>query len=376
MRVAVNLRFLLKDRMEGIARFNYETLKRMVVNHPDDEFHFIFDRPYCESFIFSENVHPVVLYPPTRHPLLTAYWLEVRVKNYLKSIKPDVFLTGDTYMPLNPGVRTVAVSHDLAFFHYPNHMRFSDRVFYNYFFPKYHQKADRIIAVSEYTKSDIINQYAIPEHKIDVVHNAANGHFYPVSERVKQQTKAKLTGGKPYFVYLGSIHPRKNIVNLIKGFEIFKEKTGTEHFLIIIGRPAWKTRDFYSALDNSKFKDFIINTQIEREKLPDYIGSADAMFYVSLFEGFGIPVLEGFEAGIPVVTSNCTSMPEVAGDAALLVDPNSPEDIAKSMIRLSSDPELCKNLVEKAKKRLNMFSWDCSAEKIYEILKKTAENKG
>jgi len=376
MKVAVNLRFLLKDRMEGIARFNYETLKRIVENHPEDEFHFIFDRPYSETFIFSDNVHPVVLYPPTRHPLLTAYWLEVRVKNYLKSIKPDIFLTGDSYMPLNPGVRTVIVSHDLAFLHYPGHMRFSDRIFYNYFFPKYHSRADRIIAVSEYTKSDIINQYSISADKIDVVHNAANGHFYPISDSMKQQTKSKLTGGKPYFVYLGSIHPRKNIVNLIKSFEIYKEKTGNEHFLVIIGRPAWKTRDFYNALKSSKYKDYIISTQIEREKLPNYIGSADAMLYVSLFEGFGIPVLEGFEAGIPVVTSDCTSMPEVAGDAALLVNPNSSEAISESMIRLSSDPELCKNLIEKGKKRLEFFSWDRSAENIYEILKKTADGKG
>lgn len=372
MRVAVNLRFLLKDRMEGIARFNYETLKRIVANHPEDEFHFIFDRPYCESFIFSDNVHPVILYPPTRHPLLTVYWLEVRVKNYLRKIKPDVFLTGDTYMPINPGVKTVVVSHDLAFLHYPAHMRLSDRLFYNYFFPKYHINADRIIAVSEYTKYDIADQYKIPTEKIEVVHNAGNGHFYPVKENIKKESRDKLTGGKPYFVYLGSIHPRKNIVNLIKGFEIYKDKAVNEHFLVIIGRPAWKTGDFFNALNKSRYKDYIISTQIEREKLPEYIGSADAMFYVSLFEGFGIPVLEGFEAGIPVVTSNCTSMPEVAGDAALLVDPNSPEAISESMIRLSSDPELCKDLIEKGKKRLEMFSWDRSAEKIYEIIKNTA----
>ena len=271
MRVAVNLRFLLKDRMEGIARFNYETLKRIVINHPEDKFYFIFDRPYSKSFIFAENVYPVVLHPPTRHPLLTAYWLEFRVKKYLRRIKPDVFLTGDTYMPLNPGVKTVAVSHDLAFLHYPGHMRFSDRIFYNYYFPKYHRNADRIIAVSEYTKSDIIEQYSIPADKIEVVHNAGNGHFYPLSENVKKQIKEKLTEGKPYFVYLGSIHPRKNIVNLIKGFEIYREKTGNEHFLLIIGRPAWKTGDFFDTLNNSRYKYFIISTQIEMDRLPEYI---------------------------------------------------------------------------------------------------------
>lgn len=374
MRVAVNVRFLLKNRMEGIARFNYETLKRIVTKHPQDEFYFFFDRPYDKSFIFGENVKPIVLYPPTRHPLLIAYWLEMRIKTQLKKIKPDIFLSGDTYMPLNPGVKTVIVSHDLAFLHFPEHMMFFDKKFYDYFFPKYHKKADKIIAVSQFTKNDIIDKYKIEPEKIDVVHNAANGHFYPIEDDNKIEFRKKFTDGKPYFAYLGSIHPRKNIVNLIKAFEIFKENTGNEHFLAIIGRPAWKTKDFFEALKSSKYRDCIITRQIDRDQLPDYIGSAEALFYVSLFEGFGIPILEGFEAGIPVVTSLSSSMPEVAGDAALLVDPDSPEAIANAMEQLVEKPELGYSLIEKGKARLNTFSWDDSADKIYKILKDTVNN--
>ena len=374
MKVAVNVRFLLNDRMEGIARFNYETLKRIVTNHPEDEFFFFFDRPYNESFIFGENVKPIVLYPPTRHPLLIAYWLEVRIKNQLRKIKPDIFLSGDTYMPMNPGVKTVVVSHDLAFLHFPGHMRFFDKKFYNYFFPKYHKKADKIIAVSEFTRKDIIEKYKIESDKIEVVYNAGNGHFYPVNSDIKTEFRKRLTDGKPYFVYLGSIHPRKNIVNLIKAFEIFKERTDSDHYLAIIGRPAWKTRDFFEALNTSRYKSCIINRQINREELPEYIGSAEALFYVSLFEGFGIPILEGFEAGIPVVTSNSSSMPEVAGDAAFLVDPKSPASIASAMEKLCTDPKLKAALIEKGKNRLDAFSWDKSAEKIYTILLETVNN--
>lgn len=375
MRIAVNVRFFLKDRMEGIARFNYETLKRIVLQNPQDEFFFLFDRDYDQGFIFADNVKPIVLLPPTRHPFILVFWLEVRIKNALKKIKPDIFLSGDTYMSLNSGVKTVIVSHDLAFHHYPEHTRFFDRNFYHYFFPKYHHKADKIIAVSEFTKQDIIKKYGIHESKIDVVHNAANGHFYHIDDHTKAKIKAELTAGNPYFVYLGSIHPRKNIVNLIKAFELFKEKTNSDHFLVIIGRPAWKTGEYFSTLKNSPVRNSIITRQIKRELLPQYIGSADALFYVSFFEGFGIPILEGFEAGIPVVTSNTSSMPEVAGDAALLADPFSPESISEAMEKLASDPQTGTELVKKANERLKFFSWDKSAEKMYSILKEIAEKK-
>jgi glycosyltransferase involved in cell wall biosynthesis len=371
MKIAVNVRFLLEDRMEGIARFNYETLRRIVKDHPEDEFYFFFDRPYSDKFIFGTNVKPIVLYPPTRHPLLIAFWLEFRIKKYLNKLKPDVFLSGDTYIPLNPGVKTVIVSHDLAFLHFPEHMKFSDRVYYNYFFPKFHGKADKIIAVSEFTKKDIIKHYKIEGSKIEVVHNAANGHFYSIAENEKIMYQNLLTGGKPYFVYLGSIHPRKNVVNLIKAFEIFKKNSGSDHCLAIIGRPAWKTTEFYSTLNKSAYKESIITKQIDRSELQGYIGSAEALFYVSFFEGFGIPILEGFEAGVPVVTSVSSSMPEVAGDAALLVDPDSPEEIADAMQQLVKKPELGSSLIQKGSERLNAFSWDESAAKIYKILKDT-----
>jgi glycosyltransferase involved in cell wall biosynthesis len=250
-------------------------------------------------------------------------------------------------------------------------MKFSDRLYYNYFFPKFHRKADKIIAVSEFTKNDIIKHYNIEASKIEVVHNAANGHFYSISDYEKIRYQNLLTGGKPYFVYLGSIHPRKNVVNLIKAFEIFKKNRGGDHCLAIIGRPAWKTTEFYNALSNSAYKDSIITKQIDRSELQGYIGSAEALFYVSFFEGFGIPILEGFEAGVPVVTSVSSSMPEVAGHAALLVDPDSPEAIADAMENLTNSPQMSKTLIQKGRERLNSFSWDESARKIYHILKDT-----
>jgi len=170
-----------------------------------------------------------------------------------------------------------------------------------------------------------------------------------------------------------NIHPRKNIANLIKAFDLFKSKTDNNYHLAIIGRPAWKTEEYYKALDTSPYRNYIVTKQLKREDLPEVIGSSDAMFYVSLFEGFGIPILEGFEAGIPVVTSNTSSMPEVANDAAILVNPKSIESIANAMKEISESKTLRQSLIKKGFERLKNFSWDKSAAKTYEIIKSVAD---
>lgn len=368
MKIAVNARLLQISRMEGIARYNYESLKRIVLAHPEDEFYFLFDRPYSKEFLFASNVIPIHLFPPTRHPFLIVLWFEWMVYRTLKKIDADVFLAGDTYMSLRSKVPSLLVCHDLAYLHYPLHIPPVNRSYYRYFFPRFHRKAAEIIAVSEYTKSDIIRQYDIDPAKITVAHNAPNGHFYPIDPETQESTRQELTGGKPYFIYLGSIHPRKNLENLIEGFNHFRREGFRDHYLVILGRPAWNTHSFYKSLNQSPYKDHIIHIQKKREELPRYIGSAEALCYVSLFEGFGIPILEGFEAGVPVITSNVSSMPEVAGDAAILADPSDHHSIGEAMTRIASDPDTRSECIRKGFEQLRRFSWDRTARILYDRL--------
>jgi len=372
MKIVVNTRLLLESRMEGIARYNYESLKRMVLAHPEDEFYFLFDRPFDDVFLFAANVKPVQLFPPTRHPILLTYWLEWAVYRFMKNTKPDVFFSGDTYMSLRSKIPTVLVCHDLAYLHYPKHIPLDHRLHYRYFFPRYHKKAAAIIAVSQYTRLDIMRQYNISPRKITVAHNAPNGHFYPVSHEEKEKVRQELTGGRPYFVYLGSIHPRKNLENLILGFSHFRNRTGSNHCLLIIGRPAWNTEGFFKTLSASPYRDDILHRQFKRSDLPRYIGSAVALCYVSLFEGFGIPILEGFEASVPVITSDISSMPEVAGDAALLANPEDPVSIGDRMAELILEEGLSDKCIAMGNERLKAFSWEQTAGIIYDKLKEVA----
>jgi len=362
---------LLKHRMEGICRYIHETTRRMVEAHPEDEFIFFFDRPFHPSFIYGPNVTPVVIPPPTRDPILWKIWFDYAIPRALKKYKADVFLSGDTYMSLKTDVPTVLVSHDIAYHHFPEHLPRRVLNYYRKCFPKFHQKAAHIIAVSEFTKQDIIKAYHLDPKKISVAYNAAPEGFSPFSYEEKVRVRNKFSYGKPFFIYVGSIHPRKNIKNMILGFQEFKKK-GSDHNLIILGRKAWNFAEYEALMDSRKDIIWLDGNQIDpREVLP----AAEALIYVSLHEGFGIPILEAMRSDIPVITSKVSSMPEVAGDAAILVDPNSVFSIRDGFDHMTSSDEIV-SMIQKSRKQVEKFSWDESAATIYDqIIKVKVKSK-
>ena len=372
MKIAVNTRLLLKNKLEGIGWFTYETLKRITRQHTGHEFFFIFDRPFDDEFIFADNVNPVVAFPQARHPLLYYLWFEYAVPRVLKKIKPDLFLSPDGYLSLSANVKSMNVFHDLNFEHYPKDLPYTERKYYKHFFPKYAHKANRIATVSEYSKSDIVKQYSISPDIIDVVYNGANEKFTPVDENEKTKIRVKYSGGSPYFIFVGALHPRKNLVNLFKAFDRFRNSSSTNTKLLIIGEKKWWTENIRQAYENMSFKgEVVFSGRLEIEELQKVVASALALTYVSYFEGFGIPIVEAFYAETPVITSNVTSMPEIAGDAALLVDPFSVESISDAMLRISSDKELQKGLIKKGRERRELFNWQKSADRLWEAIEKT-----
>ncbi|MEI6764486.1 MAG: glycosyltransferase family 1 protein [Bacteroidota bacterium] len=371
MIIAVNTRLLLKDRLEGIGWFTFETLKRITSAHKEHQFYFIFDRPYSKDFIFSENVRPVIIGPQARHPFLFYLWFEYSLPRMLRKVNADLFISPDGYCSLSTKVPSVAVMHDLNFEHYPNDLPWLVRKYYRYFFPRFARKAARIATVSEFSKNDICKTYNVPESLIDVVYNGAGAHFHPISESEKQRTKQKFAGGHDYFIFVGALHPRKNLKNLFLAYELFRKSSPQEVKLLIAGAKKWWTSEIERIYSNMHYRDDVIFAgRLSAHELNEAIGASSAMTYVSCFEGFGIPILEAFHCGVPVITSNITSMPEVAGDAALLIDPFSPASIADAMNRIVSENGLAAELIQKGNQRKTFFSWDKTAENLWKSIEK------
>ena len=365
MTIAVNTRFLLKDRLEGIGWFTYETLQRLVEWHPEHQFIFFFDRPFDQKFVFGKNVKPVVLFPPARHPFLFYLWFEFAVSNALKKYKADVFLSTDGFLSLKTDVPTLLVIHDLAHVHFTNQVKFWEQKYYNYFMPKFAKKARRIATVSEYSKQDIHQQYDIPLAQIDVVYNGVRPAFKPLNEQAKEVVKAKYSEGQDYFFYIGAVHPRKNIHRLITAFDQFKQQTQSPTKLLIAGRFAWHTGVVKDAYDQATFqKDIQFLDYVPGAEVPLLMGSALGFVYISLFEGFGIPLLEAMHCEVPIITSAVTSMPEVVGKAAILVNPASKEDIKKAMCSIYQQPQQRQQLIDFGKIQRDQFSWEQTAKKL------------
>ena len=369
MTIAVNTRFLLADYLEGYGNFIYETFQRITKQHPEHEFIFIFDRPYDKRFVFGENVKAVVTGPAARHPLLWKLWYDIKVPGILKKYKADVFVSCDGFCSLGTKVPQCLVVHDLAFLHYPAAIKKSHLLYYKRYTPRFLSKAKSVVTVSEFSKRDIITQYKTDAAKIDVVFNGVKEIFQPISEEQRVTTKNKYTEGKEYFIYAGAIHPRKNLITLLKAFSVFKKRQQTNMKLVLTGRLAWKYESFKEGLKSYRYRNDVVMTgYVEEEELALLIGSAYAMVYPSLFEGFGVPVLESMKCDVPVITSANSSMQEIAKEAALYADADSHADIADKMMLLYKDENKRKELIQKGRAVVQEYGWDKTADLLWQSI--------
>lgn len=362
MIIAVNTRLLLPEKLEGIGRFAQETLKIITREHREHQFVFIFDRKFSDEFMFSDNITPVTCFPPARHPLLWSWFFDWSIPPVLRKVKADLFLSPDGWLSLRTPVKSLPVIHDLNFFQLPEFIPWQERQYYSNFFPRFIKKAYRIATVSEFTRNDITYRFDYAKDNIDVVYNGASEGFLPIHADEQKAVRDKYTRGFPYFLFVGLIHPRKNLTSLITAFNSFKHAVGSDVKLLVVGSRKWWTDDMQHALDISSFKDDVIFLgRVKDEDLCRITASALALVYVSLFEGFGIPVLEAMHCDTPIICSAVASLPEVGGNAVLYVDPFDVDSIKTAMLAIYANPELRDELVSKARKQREKFTWKKTA---------------
>lgn len=369
MILGVSARVLLEGKLEGIGWFTHEILRRMVVAHPEHQFVFFFDRPYDKTFVYGPNVRAVVVPPPARHPILWYIWAEFSLPRALRKHRCDAFLALDTYIPTSSPKPTITIIHDLGFIHVPQQVPALVRAYYNRFYRIFARVATRVGTVSEYCRQDIVTRYGVPPERIDVVYNGIRDVFRPVSTQTAKDARQEYAGGKPYFVFVGALQPRKNVEGMLRAFDAFRQQTGSETRLVIVGRRAWLNQGIRDTYEAMTFKNEVVFTgYVSDPELARIVASARAMTFVPLFEGFGVPAVEAMQCGVPVIASNTSSLPEITQGAALLVDPNDDDAIADAMARIDTDFGLREQLSHAGLERVRAFSWDASAQKVWEMV--------
>ncbi len=346
--------------MEGFGWYTYEVVKRLVQNHPEHQFILFFDRPFDKQFIFGDNVTPVVLNPPARHPILFILWFEFAVYRALKKYKADVFFSPDGYLSLRAKTPQIATIHDINFEHFPKDIPFTPRLYLRYFFSKFAKKATKIITVSETSKLDIAKTYSISSSKIEVAWNGVSDSFHRIGEKEKEQFRNKYANGNPYFLFVGSLHPRKNLRRLIEAFELFRSEN-KDFDLVIVGEEMWGT----NKIDSSEKSAIHFTGHLSLEELSKVMASASIFTFVPYFEGFGLPLVEAMKSGVPILAGNLSCLPEIADDAALYCNPMDVNDILLKMRALAKDEDLKDTLIRNGLERSKLFSWDNSAKIVW-----------
>ncbi len=370
MRIAVNTRLLLDGRLTGLGHFIHESLKCLVRDHPEHTFIFLFDRAYDPQFVLGTNVIPVVLPPQARAAPLYMIWYDWMIPGAIRKYKADVFLSMDNFTSLRLNIPNLLVIHDLAYLHYPAHVDALHLWYYRRYMPRFAHRATAIATVSEYSRQDILSQCNIAPDKVRVCGLGLNEGIKQITDWDRVNNHLQLLGiYQPYFLYVGTFQPRKNVATLIRAYDEYKKQQITTTQLVLTGDKGWKNEEMESALADSPYRDQIIVLGYQdNESLSALLCGARALFLVSLFEGFGLPVIEAQKCGCPVVTSEVSSMPEAAGGAALLVPPTDITAIAAAMQRIDTEPGLRADLIKKGYENAASYSWQKTADTLWEMI--------
>lgn len=299
-------------------------------------------------------------------------WTLARLSIEMLFRPPSVLFIPAHTLPIITPKKSVVTIHDIGFDHFPEIYKWTDIAYHRYDVRFAKLFASHIITPSEFTRQDLHQKYGIPLAKMTVVPHG----FEPKDYRPATAGESSPVDS-PYFYFIGRLEYKKNISRMLEAFSQFKQKTGLPHKFILAGSPAHgyeSIKATYDSLGEYK-KDVELLGYTAQDKALAYLRHAEALVFPTLFEGFGLPVLEAYASDTPVITSNTTCLPEIAGDGALLVTPTSVDEIAEAMARIAQNKELRQDLIVKGRKRYKDFSWERSAQETLAVLEKVAAKK-
>lgn len=296
---------------------------------------------------------------------------------FYKKERLDIIHNTKSAISIFKPCKTVVTLHDIIPLTNPETETFMARVYWSIQMPIAARRADRIITISEYAKKEISGYFGITSEKITVIPNCFEERFRPVSDtKALDEIRSKYTLPESFILYVGTIQPRKNLNMLIKAFYNLKKNGKINKKLVIAGRKGWLYSSLFKLIKELRIEEEVIFTGfVPDEDLPYVYNMAYLFVYLSLFEGFGIPPLEAMACGVPVICSNTTSIPEVVGDAGILVDPYDQKAVEDAIISVLSDQARQEELREKGLKQARKFSWERTAVETLNVYRELYDNQ-
>jgi glycosyltransferase involved in cell wall biosynthesis len=364
----------IRDKPSGVGVYTFNLIKALDQLQESENFKLdIYFQPTFKNWL-SRNFSPnklIKVYSPHCLPIpVTITNALMKFPNpvlayFSRSLdRPDIVHGTDHFVYPNPKSRNIMTIHDLTFVKYPDYVptivkTYLDRI------KNCLKFTDAIITFSENTKRDLVELLKIDPDKIYITYQASRYHKDYLTDQQIADLKISISYdfNKPYFLFVSTLEPRKNVIGLIDAFNYLKQHYKIEHQLVLIGQTGWKYQPILEAINQSPYRAEIHHLNYLTDDLVAlFYSQAEAFIYPSFYEGFGLPVLEAMTLGAPVITSNTSSLPEVTGDSALLINPNHSMELADAMLNLIRDRVLRDNLIVKGKEQASKFSWEKTAQ--------------
>ncbi len=313
-----------------------------------------------------ENIRQIAV-PFPSFPGAQAYRFFYQLPKLIEKLNPDIVIEPGHFGPFNlpEKIKRATIIHDLTPLIFPEMHRWHSQLLQKIFLPSILKKADLVLTNSKYTTKDVLEYFPFTKGKISEVIPGKDPFF---NKKINAEILKKYNISAPYLLFIGTIEPRKNLPVLIRAFNLFK-KEGFEHQLVIVGKKGWHYEESLKAIETSPFKNKIhLPGYVERADMPVLYAMAEQFIYPSLYEGFGLPILEAMCCETPVITTNISSLPEVGGKAASYFENGNENELFTKMKSLATNPDLRKQKIKLGLKQVEKFDWEKTATELLENL--------
>lgn len=367
MRIGIDAR-LTYYRQGGIAAYARRVIEALARLDRDPAYVILHSRKDRLTLAHGENFRRASLWTPCHHRL-EAWALGTE----LLPLRLDVLHSPDFIPPRWGARRFVITIHDLNFLHYPQFLTAESRRYYNDQIRRAVAQADHILADSEATRADLAALLDVPQSRVTVHMLGVDEAFRPLDDSALEQACQQLDLPRGYLLFVGTFEPRKNIPGLLEAYRLLRDRLPEAPPLVLAGRRGWLAEDLTRRVETLGLADRVLwREEVPQAAMPALYGAAALLVTPSFYEGFGLPALEAMACGTPTVVANRSSLPEVVGEAGLLIDPDDPQSIADGLYRVMDDPALAARLRAAGLARARSFTWDNTARIVLEAYRAAA----
>lgn len=373
MRIGIDCRNIFSKKtgeVAGVGHYVWYLLKYLIESDKENEYFLFF---YRKNVKFKEleqaNVNTVVFPGLANLSKIPFLYRHIFIPHILRLYKLDIYHNPAFVIPIFYFKKSIITVHDLAMYKNPDW--FPDGQFFNHkiLIPLSIYKAKKIIAVSENTRNDLVDIFKVNKEKIEVIHEGVEDYSHYEIDQNKVSDKCRIK--QPYFLFIGTMEPRKNLSRLVEAFGQFLKETDQKDFkLVLAGKQGWKYEPIFNKIEELGLQDKVIYLgYVDHDEKIYLLKNAYAFVFPSLYEGFGLPILEAMNLGTPIISSNVASIPELVIDNALLIDPEKVDSIKKALLKIADQPELRDSLARKGAGIARNFTWQETVKKTMELYK-------